>query len=403
MEILGLIVGYFVLAGAYQIIVGLLGSAGRAAKKAITGKETYYGLGQVRIRAEKAGELDSEVRVLEFRGNPVLAEAGEFAFCVWARDATDASMELPLISLIDETREPESTCFYQETLVGRMNPGDTFTDWVRIGVIFPKFLQAPRSGVRKIKVFACLQDTRAPMSIYAGWPRDTDGIKWSNIIEEEIEFSDEGYQEESENREEAQGLTVKIAMAVALADGSLADEEGRSIQEWITRTIAPFSDERRDELKERYNNALKEAYEEGSNGNLSLSPLIDRLGQIGSNKVKFDAIELCLNVMSADGVADTEEMNLIRNIAETLEVDMKEFENLREQATVSLSVTANSQDDLEALIGIQKDWSKERKRTHLREEFQKWSNRLNSLPEGEERDAAQGMLDNIAVLRKELE
>ena len=54
---------------------------------------------------------------------------------------------------------------------------------------------------------------------------------------------------------------------------------------------------------------------------------------------------------------------------------------------------------MEALFGIQEGWSNEEK-TQADPEFQKWSNRLNSLPEGEEREAAQNMLDNIAVLRE---
>jgi len=38
--------------------------------------------------------------------------------------------------------------------------------------------------------------------------------------------------------------------------------------------------------------------------------------------------------------------------------------------------------------------------SHLREEFNKWNNRLNTLPEGVERDNAQQMLGLISDARK---
>ena len=104
--------------------------------------------------------------------------------------------------------------------------------------------------------------------------------------------------------------------------------------------------------------------------------------------------------MAADGIADTEEMSVIRNVAEALDLDMDEIERMRERVTLNLSAQLTSAEGMEALVGIQASWSGEQKKKHLRTEFQKWSNRLNSLPEGDEREAAQNMLDNIATLRK---
>ncbi len=52
------------------------------------------------------------------------------------------------------------------------------------------------------------------------------------------------------------------------------------------------------------------------------------------------------------------------------------------------------------MIGIKPDWSKDRIHAHLNEQFMKWNNRLNALPEGEARENAQAMLDRIAEYRK---
>ena len=104
--------------------------------------------------------------------------------------------------------------------------------------------------------------------------------------------------------------------------------------------------------------------------------------------------------MAADGIADPEEMKVIRNVAKSLNLDMKEIEKMREKVTLNLSQDLTSEEGLESLVGLDFSWSDEQKRKHLRKEFQKWSNRLNSLKEGGEREAAQNMLDNIATLRK---
>ena len=79
---------------------------------------------------------------------------------------------------------------------------------------------------------------------------------------------------------------------------------------------------------------------------------------------------------------------------------MEEIEKMREKVTLSLSSSLTSEAGVESLVGIEEDWPVEEKKKHLRAEFQKWSNRLNTLPEGEERESAQEMLNTIAALRK---
>ena len=103
---------------------------------------------------------------------------------------------------------------------------------------------------------------------------------------------------------------------------------------------------------------------------------------------------------AADGVADSEEMAVIRKVADALGLDMDEIEKMREGVTLNLSTSLTSEEGLESLVGIKDGWSIDQKKKHIRAEFQKWSNRLSSLPEGDERDAAQNMLDNLSVLKK---
>jgi tellurite resistance protein len=397
------IIGLIVLYGAWYIVTSVLGAGARAVKKAITGKETYFGPAQIRITDDHHTETGIDFRSLEFRGNPGLAKSENLTLLAFIRDVTEGDWT-PVISLLNETQESDSTCYLQKTNLGIVQPGMSFTEWFRIGFICPALLQTSRKGLRKLKIHALLiQNEIKDYAIQQSELKcERNDVLWASTIESEIYFPGDGYFDASENRAESQALSVKIAIAIAMADSSFDENEGKIIKSWIEKTISPFSEDRREELKNIYNNSFIEAYEEAINGNLKLSPLVDRLNEIGDKKCKYDCIELCLDVMAADGIADKNEMELIRNIADSLDINMEEFENLREQASVSINVSASSTDDLGALIGLQEGWTKEEKMSFLRDEYKKWSNRLNSLPEGNERNAAQSMLDNIATLRNQL-
>jgi tellurite resistance protein len=200
--------------------------------------------------------------------------------------------------------------------------------------------------------------------------------------------------------EPSASLSVKIGMAVAMADGSLDDAEGEVLKHWIKKTIAPFSDEKRESLKSLYNDALRESYQQAKSGDLILSKLTERMNEIGEKSAKYETIELCFEVMAADGVADAEELSTIHKVAEALDLDFDEVTKMRDQTIVDLDASASTATGIESLLGIDPSWSKEQTKKHLRSEFQKWNNRLNALPDGDERNNAQAMLGAIAEARQ---
>ena len=145
---------------------------------------------------------------------------------------------------------------------------------------------------------------------------------------------------------------------------------------------------------------MKAAYKASLNGTLRLNELTSRLSEISDKAAHYETIELCHEVMAADGVADTEELKAIRKIAESLGLDLDEVKKIQDQKIISLDSTASGQADIEEFLGIDKSWSKEKIKRYLRDEFQKWNNRLNTLEPGSERDNAQQMIDKISEARK---
>ena len=74
---------------------------------------------------------------------------------------------------------------------------------------------------------------------------------------------------------------------------------------------------------------------------------------------------------------------------------------MRDRHLVTIDAGAADQASIETTLGIDPEWDGERIKSHLRKEFKKWNDRLTALPEGEERDNAQTMIDLISRAREQ--
>ena len=111
-------------------------------------------------------------------------------------------------------------------------------------------------------------------------------------------------------------------------------------------------------------------------------------------------LELCLDVMAADGEADQEELKQIAEISDLIGIDYEEVTKLKDQRLIKLDPASSSMSGLEEKLGIDPDWDKEKINKHIISLFALWNGRISTLAEGNERDNAQKMLDLIAEARK---
>ena len=220
------------------------------------------------------------------------------------------------------------------------------------------FLQPPYGGTRQLGVNFFLYDTDNPITIKHGFVTKESGLIFFKKFEIEHDFTIKGYMEKSDDMDEARTLSIKIAMAVAMSDGSLADEEGETIKHWIKSTISSNSKERQVELKKIYNTALKDSYKLAKNNNLILSNLTSSLREINEVQINYDTIDLCYKVMAADGVADEQELRIIRKIGESLDIDMGELDKMKDKSLLSLSNEATKNSSIEEILGVDKSWDK---------------------------------------------
>lgn len=325
----------------------------------------------------------------------------QLGICISVLDRTSGKSE-PVICPITALQEPNTTTYHVQTDIGLVGPGQSFAEWTPIGVVIPEILHPPYSGKRRMKMVVRLIDMSNPPPIRHGF---LDARKHPGILKRyELAFThhqiEKGYREAAEHRDEAKSLSLKMAVAVAMSDGSLHEQEGLLINKWLVRVLAPFSGERREFLRNLCNNAMKKSYIEAKSGVLAIDALAHRLNEIGDTKSKYGALELCTDIMAADGVADPNELKALNKIAEFLELDIKKVEEIRDRRIIMLDTSVSGPAGIEEMLAIESDWDADRVKNHLRAEFRKWNGRINTLAEGKGRDNAQRMLDMIAEARK---
>ena len=387
MEILFIIL-FFVVIGSL-----LSSSGGSSTPKASMGEL------EIRKRPFNAGENgDGPLGIgVEIKGLIPVLESINLEFVTTVSDVTRPTEEMFVISYLESFQEDRTPVYQCTKYGGWIEPNQGYLDWVRVGVIFPELLVPPYGGDRKLRIILRLIDRDNPVPIIGGVPLTDTGFLIEKSVPYDFTYSGKGYLEAAENRNEARALAIKLAMAVAMSDGSLHDTEGMVIKQWIERTLSVFKGSQRESLKELYNTALKISYSDAVEGNLSLGSITSRLDEIAEGAQKYEAIELCFDVMSADGVADENELHFIHRIAEALGLDFDEIQKLEDKSLMGLdTVNASLEDEL----GIKSDWTKEQINLHIRREFAKWIDLKNSLPEGRKRENAQRRIDMLAEARK---
>ena len=341
-----------------------------------------------------------EAKEIQVKGLLPIKNSYRLGFMTSVFDDTTDKFE-PVISSVDQFQEPHTTAYQHAVEVGPTDPGIGFISWVRVGVILPQILEPPYGGKRKFAAVLRLVNLDNRPSITNGFhAKDEPGILWQTVLNFEYNVKSKGYVELADSRDAARAICVKIAVAVAMWDGTLVESEGRILKTWIEKVLSSASGERREKLKASLNGALRDSYAAAKKFELSLRDLTKALNDTGDDVTKYEAVELCYDLLAAKGTKSVDEAHIIDLVAKSLDLDLSELEKIRDIKIVGLAAGLSKNASVEQLLGIDPKWEPEAIKRHLRNEFQKWNNRLTALPEGPERESAQTMLDVISEARK---
>ena len=131
--------------------------------------------------------------------------------------------------------------------------------------------------------------------------------------------------------------------------------------------------------------------------NIDTYKICDEIVTIAPVAQRYDILELCLYVAQSKGSVTAEELTLLKNMAEWLGVDSEKFRIMMEKV---LPVDMHQVKNVEIILGITSDMSKERVRKHLNKEYSKWNSRVTNADPDIQNQADQ-MLKLIAEARSQ--
>ena len=396
MEFIGLII-FFVI--VRMILSGIFGAADQAllpssAKKLLS------------LSLEKDAKKDEGFTIYNLNGVGVLPNPTAMDLSA-ALYLYDSETNLPFLSNFSQTDEsPDSRVFRRDVNFGYGAPGQYFPNPVPLSNIILEGIQHPHQGERNINVILYFFDKNYPVIFRDGaMVQGKENLIHYSDLKVSLSFDEPGYMDEIENADAAKPLMVEIAMQMAMSDGSLDKSEGDIIKKWIKNQIKSVSESKKDELKNRLNNSLESSYEKLSNGE-DISNSIKKFNSLASKNLKYQLIEFCLDVLSADGVADEAELKNLENLTLEIDLNFDEVKRMKDKTLVKIQTKPSSGGQSasdESLIGMDIDLTKDEALQFIKKEYRKWNGRLNTLSPGNERNNAQRMLDALARLREKYE
>jgi hypothetical protein len=282
-------------------------------------------------------------------------------------DVTDGSPDVKVVQsrLAQWSSQdgPDPSAFCYRVRLGKLpHQVTTLSDWTAIAQIRFDWLLFPRKGKRQ------LQFTTSILSADSN----------QQLAHAQCEFACEnpafGYMNLQENVERTNILAVALAFAVSAADNKLYDCEVELIKNWARDNILENSASDKDEFK--LDKALEKTIAFFRGGNkLDTYNICDEIVGIAPVAQRYDILELCLYVAQSKGSVTAEEITFLKNMADWLEVDTNRFRIMMEKV---LPVDMHEVRDVEAILGITSDMSKERVRKHLNKEYGKWNSRVTN-------------------------
>ena len=408
--LLAIIFGTVVL----RLVVSALGAGASAAVKSATGKGSFesnfnsammgmsviqYRLIDIRLGEGGTGPLLKEIQV---KGLFPLKKAVRLGAVTHVYDVETG---LPLICALEQFQEEHTVVFKFQVELGRVEPNQGLTDWVRLGAVLPEIMTPPVGGLRKLIALIRFIDLDSPPYISRGevngFLGNPAGILWTSTpLLLEYTFDGKGFQAASQERDMALDAAVCVAVFMAMADGQLHDKELVAIRNWIKRSAQTQAESRRNSVEDRLLKELRDCVEKARSRELTMVDALTRLNEVEETALKYEVLQLAFDVLTADGVPDSAELAVIDRIASALELDRAEVERIRDKELMQWSGASLSAISIEDLLGIKRNWERPAIQQHLRKEFTKWNGRLVELAVGPERENAQRMLDLIADARR---
>ncbi|MBN1806708.1 MAG: TerB family tellurite resistance protein [Sedimentisphaerales bacterium] len=356
------------------------------------------------LPVEKSPELDlsilnCRVKLSQYRDGGCVLDAFEVEICgsihtprevpsatlkISISDTTDSkSDKYPVNALVKQWQVPESNVFCYGARLGRLpHQITTMPDWTSIALLRLDWLELPRKGKRELKF---------EVSIFS----DDVGERLAGAnCHYDYDNQDFGYLDMKENNKRSKTLAVALAFAVSAVDGNIKDCEVELIKDWTRDNIGLSGTSKKDRRK--LDRAFRETIAFFRCGKkLNNHDICQEIVEIASIEDRCKIVNLFLHVAHANGSITERKLNLLRDFADWLEIDIEIF---REMIQKALPIEMYEVKDIEMILGVTFGMNKEKARRRLNKEYSKWSARVTNT-DPEIQSQADQMLKLIAEAR----
>jgi hypothetical protein len=345
--------------------------------------------------------LNCRVKMTEYQDGDCIYDAFEVEICgsihapsdvksatlkVSIMDTTDSEPNIyPVQALVKQWQEPDSSVFCYNAKLGKLpKQVTTIQDWTSIAILRLDWLEIPRKGKRELQFTTSIFPENGSEKLacaryyYTHYNRDF------------------GYLDLMDNIKRSKTLAVALAFSVSAAKNKLYDCEIELIKNWARENI-DLSDESGKERR-KLEKALNETIAFFRDGNkLNSHDICQEIVEIVPIEERYGIMNLCLYVAQANGTVIIEELNLLKDFACWLEIGSDKF---REMVQKVLPVEMCEVKDVETILGVTSDMSKENARQRLNKEYSKWNARVTNT-DPEIQSQADQMLKLIAEARSQ--
>jgi tellurite resistance protein len=336
---------------------------------------------------------------VEIRGLIPVYRATNVGVMVSLLDATEGE-NAPVLTAFEDFQELESRAFQVRNVLGRCEPDQGLPDWCRAAAVPLEGLITARSGHRQIHVVVRLVDAESPPRMQFGIMDEAGpqifGMQFTTVAFDSVA----GYMERSKEELKIAATTVRLAAAIGFADGKFDPKEGQCISDWVRKYLEEIPEgDGREEAKSLLNNSIRNAIQDGAETRLKIQDEVRVLEGMSTTPDRYSAMELCLDVMAADGEADQSELEVLSRVSDALGLDFERFRAMKDKRMMEVADVEISGSDIWTMLDIKPGWSDAEKKKHLNKMYMRWNSRAEALEDGAERDKAHQMLDLIAEAR----
>ena len=291
----------------------------------------------------------------------------------------------PVHTNIKEWQTNDSPVFCYNANLGRLPDRTTvLSDWMVIAHLNTGWLILPRRGKRNLQFNVSIQSSKNSQSFASAA---------GNLLYDNQSF---GYIDLHENTERTKTMAVSLAFAVSAAGKKISNREIEIIKKWAQSNIDISSDS--GSKTRKLNKALCQAIRFFRQGNtISIYETCCELAEIAPLAERYDILELCLDVVGANGIACEEHLNLLKKLTVWLEVDQGRFRSMMEQF---LPAEMHEVEDVEIILGITREMTNDMARKCINKEYRKWNARVTN-SDSQIKAQANHMLQFIARTRNE--